>query len=177
MVRCGVHTFYQYKGLVEPYSREEAKGHLIAIIEGVYNALKELHNPPNDIAHLDVRLNNICFTHPPTKQVKLIDLDRCLPSYSPVHINFGYKQSDMYTPADVTWKNFQLDWKCLGLIICFVEDDTVNSEDYHTMLSGGHTIPSHPFVKSLVEKGEWSDNTWPEFKQTYMRTHPSSDVF
>ena len=120
MVWCGIHTFYQYKGLVEPYSREEAKGHLIAII-GVYNALKELHNPPNDIAHLDVRLNNICFTHPPTKQVKLIDLDRCLPSYSPVHINFEYKQSDMYTPADDAWKNFQLDWKCLGLIICFVE--------------------------------------------------------
>ena len=108
--------------------------------------------PPNDIAHLDVR---ICFTHPPTKQVKLIDLVRCLPSYSPVHINFEYKQPDMYTPADVTWKHFQLDWKCLGLIICFVEDDTVNSKDYHTMLSGGHTIPSHPFVKSLVEKEEW----------------------
>jgi hypothetical protein len=45
MGQCGIQIFYQYKGLVEPYSREEAKGHLIAIIEGVYNALKELHNP------------------------------------------------------------------------------------------------------------------------------------
>ena len=31
VVRCDVHTFHQYKGLVEPYSREEAKGQLIAI--------------------------------------------------------------------------------------------------------------------------------------------------
>ena len=108
--------------------------------------------PPHKLAHLDVRLENICCTHPPTKQVKLIDLDRCLPSYLPVQMDLEYKQSDMYTPADSTWKNFQLDWKCLGLIICFVEDETVNSKDYHTMLSDGHTTPSHPFVKSLVKK-------------------------
>ena len=115
MVWCGIQEFYQYKGLVEPYSRQEAKGHLIALLEGVYNALKELHNPPHKLAHLDVRLDNICFTHPPTKQMKLIDLDQCQHSYLPVQMDSEYKQSDMYTPAESTWKNFQLDWKCLGL--------------------------------------------------------------
>ena len=72
MVRCGVHTFYQYKGLVEPYSREEAKGHLIAIIEGVYNALKELHNPPppppNDIAHLDEETRKVHLAEEPEER-------------------------------------------------------------------------------------------------------------
>ena len=92
-------------------------------------------------------------------------------------MDLEYKQSDMYTPADSTWKNFQLDWKCLGLMMCFVEDETVNSKDYHTMLSDGHTTPSNPFVASLVQKGEWSDHTWPRFKQNYMRSYPSSAEF
>ena len=44
--QCGEQTFYQYEGLVEPYSRGEAKEHLIALLEGVCIALTELHNPP-----------------------------------------------------------------------------------------------------------------------------------
>ena len=46
-VRCGMQEFYQYKGLVEPDSRQEAQEHLMALLEGVYSALKELHNPPS----------------------------------------------------------------------------------------------------------------------------------
>ena len=90
-----------------------------------------------------------------------------------------YKRSDMYTPADYTWKNFQIDWKCLGLLICFVVDGTVDSRYYHCMISSGHInqsnpFVSHSFVKSLLE-GKWSQD-WPDFRQQYLQTHPLSNA-
>ena len=35
-----------------------------------------------------------------------------------------YQCSDMYTPGG-EWKNYQLDWKAVGVMICFVLDDQV----------------------------------------------------
>ena len=65
-------------------------------------------------------------------------------------------------------------------IPCFVlnciKNNNKNSEDYHTMISGGHTTQSNPcesFVKSLIEEGKWSEETWPDFKRDYLRTHRS----
>ena len=101
-----VQKIYQYKGLVEPYSRQEAQEDLIGLLEGVYSALKELYKPPHELAHLDVHLDNICFIHPPAKQVKLIDLDRCQRSYLPVQTDLEYKQSDMYTPVSAPGKTY-----------------------------------------------------------------------
>ena len=37
----------------------------------------------------------------------------------------------MYSPRNSTWQNDQLDWKALGMIICFVLDDEVDEKDYH----------------------------------------------
>ena len=51
-----------------------------------------------------------------------------------------YQKSDVHTPQEdrrgrITWTNFQLDWKAVGMLICFVLDENVKDEDYHCMIS------------------------------------------
>ena len=170
--------FHKYKGLGRPLTRQEVKPHLLFVLEGVHLALDELHNEPHHLAHLDVRLENICYTHPPNAQVKLIDLERCSDSYAPTKVSVEFSKSDMYTPLNSSWKNYQLDWKCVGLIICFVLDENVHPEDYHQMISGGFTsIPSqYPFVRSLLQHGEWSDTDWNTFKTNFPSSSSSQPL-
>ena len=60
-IKCHKLTFYKFKMLPNlPLSRDQACKCLKKLIEGVYLALSELHNK-YDLAHLDVRLENICF--------------------------------------------------------------------------------------------------------------------
>ena len=153
--------FYQYEALHGPLSRAEAKHHLILVlhVEGVQRA------------HLDVWLENICYTHPPPNlQVKLIDLDRCEESNYPVNM-IRYEYSDMYHPPACGWKNYQLDWRCVGLLICFVLTPEVTEQNYHEMIINDlTTIPSdYPFVGKLISDGEWSDNHWDTFKTSYQQ--------
>ena len=161
--------FYQYVELDQPISRDQAKQELVSLLKGVHAALHELHST-KEIAHLDVRLDNICFTRSTQKQVQLIDLDRCEPSKDDV-ITSLYKPSDMYRPKP-GWKNYQLDWKCVGLLICFVLDRNVRPEDYHQMISDQITTVhlQHSFVNSLISDGKWDDNAFRGFSNEY---HPS----
>ena len=161
--------FYQYEALHSPLSRAEAKKHLILVLEGVQRALNELHS--HRIAHLDVWLDNICYTHlPPNLQVKLIDLDRCEPSYYSVNMN-RYRYSDMYNPPACEWKNYQLDWRCVGLLICFVVTPEVTEQNYHEMIINDlTTVPSdYPFVGKLISDGEWSDNHGDTFQTSFQQ--------
>ena len=170
----GGRIFYQYEGLKPPLSRQEAKSHLLALVEGVRVALDELHR--QSVAHMDVRLPNICFTHTSPSCVKLIDLDRCEPSFLITDAYHRYAESDMYSPRNSTWQNDQLDWKALGMIICFVLDDEVDEKDYHRMISDGKVtngVDRLPFVKSLLEEGEWNDATSRDFWTQYQHGHNS----
>ena len=68
----GNQDFYKFESLQPPLSREHAKQCLLSLLDGLHHALEELHK--NNIAHLDVRLPNICFRH---VTVILIDADQC----------------------------------------------------------------------------------------------------
>ena len=50
---------FKYKALLPPLRVSEAKLHLKDLVNGVVKALNELHSC--GIAHIDVRLENICF--------------------------------------------------------------------------------------------------------------------
>eukprot|EP00731_Ephydatia_muelleri_P000360 Em0001g360a len=51
--------FFVFEGLLPPKSRQNAKACLVPLLDSVKVAIDELHQ--NDIAHLDIRLPNICF--------------------------------------------------------------------------------------------------------------------
>lgn len=69
----------------------------------------------------------------------------------------------MYTPGG-GWKNYQLDWKAVGLMICFVPDDQVQLEYYH------HTkrLRLNDFVKYLLEEGQWNDTHYEAFHSNWL---------
>ena len=64
--------FDVFKKLQKPMTCHEARPCLNQLLKGVKNALEELHTA--NVAHLDIRLPNICFDR--GKPI-LIDLDRC----------------------------------------------------------------------------------------------------
>lgn len=90
--------------------------------------------------------------------LKLIDLDCCEAANDTVTANFVYQCSATYTPGGGL-KNYQLDWKAVGLMICFVLDDQVQLEYYH------HTkrLRLNDFVKYLQEEGQWNDTHYEAF--------------
>ena len=149
-----------YKWLNKIYSsltRARAKHCLLALITEIQVALDELHHSLFPTAHMDLRLPNICFTT--SYHVKLIDLDRCRDAEGPIDLSASiYTTSDMYTcPENSKWNNYNLDWKALGMIICFVLDDALVDNDYHDMISLKKVhqgLTSEPFVKCLLESGK-----------------------
>ena len=68
--------FFRYPHIKhDPLTRAEAKRCLMALYRGLYNALEEVHSKLG-LAHMDVRLPNICFNN--LYEPVLIDLDRSL---------------------------------------------------------------------------------------------------
>ena len=68
-----------------------------------------------------------------------------------------YTTSDMYIPGNSSWVNRQLDWKAVGLIVCYVLDDGVQEDDYHCMISRSKvnvSLRNNNFVKSLLDEGK-----------------------
>ena len=165
-------TFNQFEGLYQ-LSRSSAKKCLASLIDQLRRSLEELLN--ENIAHMDVHLANICITRSFT--VKLIDLDRCEPADNEVRACFVYQYSDMYTPGD-KWKNCQLDWKAVGLMICFILDDQVQLKDYHHMISQDKVtkmLRLNDFVKYLLEEGQWNNAHYEAFCSEWL-SECNSDI-
>ena len=164
---------YEFEGLDPPKSRESANGCLISLIEQLKVALDELHS--QSFSHMDVCLPNICYnTRSSNPSVKLIDLDRCEAADDYVTTLYTYKQSDMYTPPEdrLDWQNYQLDWKAVSLIICYVLDEGMQIKDYHNMMSG-HKVTNGVhldiFVKCLLDEGYWNDSHYGNFGSRWLR--------
>ena len=122
-------------------------------------ALDELHSYIVPTAHLDVRLPNIVFGRSDTgMNVKLIDLDRYAPADGEATgTTCTYTTSDMYIPGNSSWVNRQLDWKAVGLIVCYVLDDGVQKDDYYCMLCRNKvnvSLKNNKFVKCLLDGGK-----------------------
>ena len=164
--RYGRRRFHKFNAIQDPLTRGEAKSCLIRLLDGLRHALEELHS--EDIAHLDVRLPNICFKD---QTVILIDLDMCDDAYRNCSmVSFHHRTSDMYKTLSPGHKltNKQADWRSVGMMICYILDEKLEPERYHEMLSKNLVQPeirNEPFVKHLLEKGEWDGKLYRNFEQ------------
>ena len=129
-------------------TQEERKSCLYYIAIGINEALTVLHQKYK-LAHLDVRLDNVCF-HKGT--VTLIDFDRCQ-SVVENSVN-EYCDSFMYTfPNESEGSIKLLDFKQLGMLIFSIMHGKIQTDlkakDFES--ETGDTL-----VASLVNKGEWN---------------------
>ena len=144
-------SFFQYPLLKPPLTPQQAKDNASRFVKLVCEAIQELHDSFN-IAHLDVRLANICLTDTDDLDVKLIDLDRSeqaskLFEYSIVSTNC--RASVMYN-ADNGWTLGQLDWRQLGIMVyAFLNNITGNS--YHSQ----QPMAQSDFLRHLLKDGDY----------------------
>ena len=164
--RVSLTEFLQFHALQDPLSRTEAKPCLLPLLDGLHCALTELYQ--KNIAHLDIRLPNICFGSGCT--VTLVDLDRC--DYADNGCSKGvsfHHVSDMYKKLrrDIRWTNRHADMRSVGMMICYILDPTIKGEDYHTMISDDKVslqFRQDDFIKKLLEYGEWDNAMFTAFK-------------
>ena len=122
--------FLFYKNLIRPLTRSEAGECLSSFIESVAEAVHSLHK--FGYAHLDIRLENICFSNGSPHHAVLIDLDRCRElTDSGGAVKEDYEVSVMYTCASSDWTVEQVDWLQLSLMFHFIQDRSIT--DYHHM--------------------------------------------
>lgn len=147
--------YYSFQLYEKPQALSWIRSRLVKYITSLVGAIGELHNV--NLAHLDIRVDNICFT--PEGKAMLIDLDRSMPCNTDALIPQGlYGKSHMYKCSRDTWKAEQLDWKQLGLVILLIQNPSL---DIHR---GDLPLPlPHDFVKWLINEGEFKDEyflTW-----------------
>lgn len=139
-----VQEYLEFPLLKPPINPEQAKQDLIPFVSSVVFALQELHD--FGIAHLDIRLENVCFDS--DNRAVLIDLDRSAPVNKKVRSIFG--NSVMY-PYHSTWVYKQWDYTQLGIMIARILSPG-SREEYHTVKP---PLP-HAFLAKLVNEGEHS---------------------
>lgn len=122
--------FFKFHLCLPPLSRGQAKVYIAVLVCQVVNALNELHQA--GLAHLDIRLENICFS-PETQEALLIDLDRCSLKDREAEYANVHGKSTMYSqPSGSSWKAFNLDWRQLGIMIKYILKDPP-IDDYHSI--------------------------------------------
>ena len=123
----------------QPLSKGDAKLCLNDLVSKLCTALKIIHE--QGIAHLDVRLPNICFNekgHP-----IFIDPDRIERSTADASELSQQYDSKLYEEgkkSEGSWKMFNVDWRQLGYLILGVQD-----EDEDEVMD--------EFVKALIDTG------------------------
>ena len=120
---------------------------LTVYLRSVVAALTELHG--HNLAHLDVRLENICFDE--ANRAVFIDLDRSEQADSSVSFK---RKSLMYTYVE-SWTYKQWDWRQLGLLLVRVLQPVSSAEEYHTK-EPDFRNPSleHAFLRTLYHDGK-----------------------
>lgn len=126
----------------------------------LHEALESIHTI-DDIAHLDVRIENTCFWRDEEEgkyHMKLIDFDRSEPCSEYGDVSPLYARSNMYM-THMGWTLGHLDFKQLGLLIGRIEDD---SFDLENPLQADLKL-ALPLVTELVTRGQWNEQhfaTW-----------------
>ena len=137
-------SFFGVLKQIPPLAREDAKSCLYSLVVKVARVLLWLHEEHN-VAHLDVRLENICFKLP--DDIVMIDFDRSKDAEDCGDTS-GY-ESEMYRRGDVesswTWKRF--DWKQLGMMTAWIID---GHNEYHEKV----VDKNDEFLKDLL-KGQF----------------------
>ena len=85
--------FLRFKLYHPPLSRDSARTNIVPFVDGVIKCVKALHYV--DIAHLDIRLENVCFDD--QGSAVLIDLDRSTDKTMLIQNIPRYGKSEMYS--------------------------------------------------------------------------------
>ncbi|XP_065833761.1 uncharacterized protein [Oscarella lobularis] len=153
-VFCLDQDFFKYPLLKLPLGKRDVTRCLADYFESVSLALQQLHEC--GMAHLDVRLENICFDGSDESGffAVLIDLDRAkeLKSRNTVSRLF-YDGSVMYSAPREDWSLDKLDWRQLGIAYYYCNCPKPVS-NYHEMKVGEHYTDG--YLESLLE-GNRSD--------------------
>lgn len=134
--------YFEYDAYRSPLLPDEAKPHISAVVSKIVDAISALHR--EQIAHLDTRLENICWSS--DGNAVLIDLDRSIDTSNAEvsrrkaqALYVKYSRSEMYRVENRSWTCTNLDWKQLGKLIVGIEESS--SED--------------TFVKKLINECEF----------------------
>ena len=124
-------------------------------VASVHEAITELHDKFN-VAHLDIRLGNICIDGAPgTFVAKLIDLDRSHSAGMPFLVSDVSKYTSVMYKGKDDWTLGQLDWRQLGIMIFGFLNNTP-SVSYHS----SEPKPNSGFLKGLVDDGILKQVQW-----------------
>ena len=132
--------FYKYKRLGKSCDYSQAMVDMPKLTRAVISAIEELHSC--GIAHLDIRLDNICFKDEDDLSTAiLIDLDRSKSATSSYCGDANYKKSCMYAIpeklANEHVTNSMMDWVQLGYMLIWIllKHAGVAPDSYHAMQS------------------------------------------
>lgn len=137
--------------------------HCVEYVRLLHEALESVHRE-DCMAHLDVRIENTCFSVTKNADCEeeneykllLIDFERTRPVADPVgDLGVLYGPSNFYR-ARPTWTCGQVDFKQLGILIALVLDEGLTVE---RPLPEGEISsalqPVYPLLCALIERGEW----------------------
>ena len=138
--------FFKYDRVYyDPMTVEEAKKCLQHFFGEVYAVIGQLHDNYK-LAHMDIRLDNICFN----QQLKpiLIDLDCSEAIYKPVGINAS--SASCMLRSDMSPE--KTDWMQLGWMIAWILEP---GEDYHERVFDGlsDNLKENTMLKTLIQEG------------------------
>ena len=154
IVSLGKYSFHCYQALPDPLKASEARQCLQEFVKLVSESLMVLHNN-YFMAHIDVRLENICFVNSHTEKQStaiFIDLDRCC--------NADFIVSDVWfnskTPSALYkqgLKNAQIDWRQLGCTVYWILKSTSTGnkvKSIHDLKVTGEFMASAFFVGVFI---------------------------
>lgn len=136
-------SYIKFPAYTQPMSREDAEKFIFPLVTDVIAALTELHE--FGLAHLDVRLDNICFRE--DGSVIMIDLDRSTKVTEAANLLCVFGSSTMY-PFKTNWTADNVDWRQLAIMILYILDRP--AQPYHEITAG----PScHGFIHTMFAEG------------------------
>ena len=157
--RCDV-SYFVFPLLNPPLLPEVARQNAKVFVGSVHEAITELHDQFN-LAHLDVRLGNICISAESACLVaKLIDLDRSETAdraFSTSLVASLYTNSIMYQVREgEDWTLSQLDWRQLGIMVFAFLNDLPTDHSREPQ-------PNSGFLKDLVESGVYDSASFTDW--------------
>ena len=150
---------------VPPLSYEQAVQCLGCLVESTAVAIKRLHE--HGFAHLDIRLDNICFHHDggDVRRAVLIDFDYAIDSLSasvPQRVTPDGEDSCMYSPLPQSTVRLakQYDWMQLGWMAFYVYHyeefrDNIPYHKMHMVFDSNHGADD-TFLRKAILQGEYS---------------------
>lgn len=143
MIGCA--TFFKYPRVqYNPMNSNEARKCLKDFSYSVHKSLTIMHTIL-DLAHMDVRLDNICFNQ--DHQPVFIDLDRSCFSNTRLE---PYGSSCMYNQGIQAGDN---DWIQLGWLIAWVLDEKCTDYHHREFERLPETLQDSETLQALIERG------------------------